>query len=336
VVLTLARSLHDARRSFTHTSGHTTAALRNPNGGVKVFETAIRLVLHFSVCWLLIIYDLQLTTYHLPLKAYHLQLLQRHKNLLNTIMKAWWIGCSGFSYKHWRGGFYPTDLPSRRWFEFYFQHFNTVEINATFYRYPKLKTLQDWYDRSPDDFKFTVKVPRFVTHFRKFVNANRQLGDFYELVDKGLGSKLGTILFQLPSNYAYTNEHLDRLLDALDPSFNNVIEFRDGSWWNNTVYKILKNQNITFCGISHPALPEDIIKTTPVVYYRFHGVPQLYKSPYSKKELQHVADEIKKFRGVTDVYIYFNNDIDVSAIYNAREFQSMTLPKKQLRELTLE
>jgi uncharacterized protein YecE (DUF72 family) len=248
-------------------------------------------------------------------------------------MKSWWIGCSGFSYKHWRGEFYPHDLPARKWFEFYFEHFNTVELNVTFYRFPKLETLKGWYDRSPDDFRFTVKAPRLITHYKKFLNANREIGDFYDVVDKGLGSKLGTILFQLPPNFQYTGENLDRLLDTLDPAFNNVIEFRHATWWTKAVYRILKNHHITFCSISYPGLPDDVIKTTPVMYYRFHGVPQLYKSPYSTEELQHVANEIKALRGLTDVYIYFNNDIDVSAIHNAREFQSMTLSTKQLQQL---
>jgi uncharacterized protein YecE (DUF72 family) len=244
-------------------------------------------------------------------------------------MKNWWIGCSGFSYKHWRGGFYPEGLPANRWFEYYCQYFNTVEINVTFYRYPKLHTLQDWYERAPDDFRFTVKVPRLVTHYKKFLNAKRQLDDFYNVADRGLKDKLGTVLFQLHPNFAYSDENLERILDALDPAFSNVIEFRHATWWHKDVYRTLKENNLTFCGISYPDLPDDVVKTSPVVYYRFHGVPELYRSPYSKSEMQAISARIKAQKGVEDVYVYFNNDIEVSAIHNAKDFQRMAMSVRQ-------
>jgi uncharacterized protein YecE (DUF72 family) len=249
-------------------------------------------------------------------------------------MKEWLIGCSGFSYKHWKGGFYPQDVPAREWFEYYCQFFNTVELNVTFYRFPKLETLKGWYLRSPEDFMFTVKAPRLVTHYKKFLNAKRELTDFYTVVNKGLKEKLGTVLFQLPPNFAYSEENLERLLTAMNSKFSNVIEFRHETWWRNDVYRTLKEHNLTFCGISYPGLPDDVIKTAPVMYYRFHGVPHLYRSPYSLEKMEDIAERIKKFRGVQSVYIYFNNDIDVSAIHNARDFQKLTLTSKQLASLT--
>src|ERR1044072_2743501 len=85
-----------------------------------------------------------------------------------TTMKKWWIGCSGFYYREWREAFYPQGLPQRKWFEFYCESFNTVELNVTFYRFPKLEDLQGWYHRSPDDFRFTVKAPRLITHYKRF------------------------------------------------------------------------------------------------------------------------------------------------------------------------
>lgn len=238
-------------------------------------------------------------------------------------MKNWWIGCSGFYYKGWRGKFYPDTLPQRKWFEFYCQYFNTVELNVTFYRFPKLKDLQGWYKRSPDEFRFTVKAPRLVTHYKKFNNCKRETNDFYDVVSNGLGDKLGNVLFQLHPRFVYSEDNLNRILETIDLSYVNVLEFRHESWWTRKVYDVLNENKITFCSISYPSLPDEVIKTAPVMYYRFHGVPQLYLSSYNKSKLNRVCDDIKSFRGVKDIYCYFNNDIEVAAVKNAKTLQSL-------------
>jgi uncharacterized protein YecE (DUF72 family) len=238
-------------------------------------------------------------------------------------MKKWWIGCSGFHYDPWRGPFYPDDLPKRRWFEFYCEHFNTVELNVTFYRFPKPAALRSWYQRSPEEFRFTVKAPRLITHFKRFNHVKDELNYFYDTVADGLDDKLGTVLFQLHPRMAYSEENLEKILSVLDSGFQNVIEFRDESWWNNNVLSTLKRERVTFCGISYPKLPDEVYKTAPIVYYRFHGVPQLYRSSYSKRKLQQVSDDLKRLRGVNDVYTYFNNDIDVAAVRNAKTLQQL-------------
>ena len=238
-------------------------------------------------------------------------------------MKRWWIGCSGFFYKHWREKFYPPGLPQKRWFEYYCEHFNTVELNVTFYRYPKLEALEGWHARSPEHFRFTVKAPRLVTHYKKFHGAKREANDFYLLASRGLREKLGCVLFQLPPNLVYSDENLKNIVETLDASFVNVLEFRHESWWNEKVFEVLKREGITFCGISYPALPDDVMRSVPVLYHRFHGVPDLYASRYSKKALEEVKAKISSFRGVTDAYVYFNNDIYAEAIRNARELIEM-------------
>lgn len=248
-------------------------------------------------------------------------------------MKNWWIGCSGFYYKGWRGKFYPDGLPQKRWFEYYCQFFNTVELNVTFYRFPKLTDLKGWFNRSPENFRFTVKAPRLITHYRKFNNAKRETNDFYNVVSNGLESKLGTVLFQLHPRIEYSEENLERILETVDTSFSNVIEFRHSTWWREDVYKTLKENNISFCGISYPGLPDDVIKSSPVMYYRFHGVPQLYLSSYSDKKLADISDDIKHFRNVSDVYCYFNNDIEVAAVANAKTLQRIADPSKRKNEV---
>lgn len=127
----------------------------------------------------------------------------------------------------------------------------------------------------------------------------------------------------MPPRYNYTDERLQLIISNVDSSFNNVIEFRHESWWNEEVYKRLSKNKITFCGMSHPLLPDDIIKNTSLLYYRMHGVPDLYKSPYSIETLNKVIDEIQNSSSIKKAFIYFNNDIDGSAIKNAKEMNEL-------------
>lgn len=238
-------------------------------------------------------------------------------------MQDWYIGCSGFYYTPWKELFYPKGLPTKKWFEYYCTQFNTLELNVTFYRFPKLSALQGWYGRSPNDFKFAVKATQGITHFRKFEGAEELLKDFYAAASEGLKEKLGCILFQLPPRYEYTPERLEKIIAAMDTSFNNVVEFRDKSWWNDDVYRQLGKAGITFCGHSHPTLPNDVVVNIPVVYYRFHGVPRLYLSEYDKAFVRHIGNEIQDNPIANEVYIYFNNTMQMGALNNARQLQEL-------------
>lgn len=229
----------------------------------------------------------------------------------------WDIGCSGFHYKDWKGIFYPETLPQKEWFRFYTQNFNTLELNVTFYRFPVLKSLEAWYDASPANFSFAVKVPRLITHYKKFSDCQRLIDDFYTLSSKGLKEKLGVILFQLPPKYNYTNERLELIVKSMCKDFKNVIEFRDASWWIPAVFKRLKKEKIIFCGIDYPGLPNNAIMTNQTAYYRFHGNPRLYYSAYKKNELKIVADTLRANKNITNAYIFFNNTATQAAIKNA-------------------
>ncbi|GAB2956805.1 DUF72 domain-containing protein [Hymenobacter coalescens] len=234
-------------------------------------------------------------------------------------MPPYHIGCSGYHYRHWRGRFYPEKLPVRRWFEFYAQHFGTLELNVTFYRFPQLSFLQNWHQNSPPGFLFAVKAPRLITHYKQFNDVAGLLTDFYATVQDGLQEKLGPVLFQLPPRAAYTPERLQRILDYLDPAFQNVLEFRHPSWWTGAVYEQLQQRGVAFCGQSHPLLPDAVVATAPTLYYRFHGVPHLYQSPYEEDFLGGVKAAADAAPAVRQAFLYFNNDIDASAIYNARQ-----------------
>jgi len=231
----------------------------------------------------------------------------------------WHIGCSGFHYKHWKGGFYPLDLAQRKWFDFYCEHFKTLELNVTFYRFPQLSFLQNWYAKSPADFRFAVKAPRAITHYKKFNAVTDLINSFYDTINNGLQEKLGPVLFQMSPSYSYTPEKLEKILNSLSPAFKNVLEPRHVSWWNTEIYQQLATHNITFCGMSHPLLPDDIIQNTSVLYYRFHGVPDLYRSPYPIEYLQKMINAVEQNNQTKEAWCYFNNDVDVSAVKNAKE-----------------
>lgn len=234
-------------------------------------------------------------------------------------MIRWHIGCSGFHYKHWKEIFYPKEVPQRLWFEYYCRYFNTLELNVTFYRFPDLSVFKGWYQRSTPGFSFSVKAPRLITHYKKLNECEELIDHFYKTVKEGLKEKMGCLLFQFPPRFAYTPEHLDKIIDNLDPEFPNVVEFRHSSWWNKKVYQRLKKNKISFSGMSHPLLPDNIVQNSPLLYYRMHGVPQLYQSPYSVDFLKTLGKTIESSGKIKDAFIYFNNDVGGNAIKNAKE-----------------
>ncbi len=232
------------------------------------------------------------------------------------------IGCSGFHYKEWKNVFYPEGLPQTKWLQFYCQQFNTLEINASFYKFPTVKSMQKWYDVSPGEFKFSVKAPRLITHYKRFADCENQLKDFYAVCAEGLRHKLGCILFQLHPQIKYTDEFLSIITNSVNPSFRNVLEFREASWWNETVFKTLESHNIMFCGISYPKLPDALIVNAPEIYYRFHGVPVLYKSSYDEEFLKEKTTQVERAQP-NKAWIYFNNTWGISAIENAESLQKL-------------
>lgn len=219
--------------------------------------------------------------------------------------------------------FYPEDVARRKWFEFYCQHFNTIELNTTFYRFPRVENLKTWYDRSPETFSFSVKAPRLITHFKRLKEAQKYLLDFYTAAREGLREKLGTVLFQFPSNFVCDENNLERIVNLLDPAFQNVVEFRHASWWSEHPKKVLSESNIIISGMSHPSLPDEVLKTTDTIYYRFHGIPHLYISKYDQQYLENISHAIRQPEGVREAYVYFNNTQEGAAVENAKQFQEI-------------
>jgi uncharacterized protein YecE (DUF72 family) len=229
------------------------------------------------------------------------------------------IGCSSYNNRYWKGIFYPEDLPTSKWFDYYCQHFDTYEMNGTFYKFPTIRIFENWYKKVPEGFLFSVKAPKDITHFKKFADCETLLADFYNFCETGLKEKLGPILFQLPPSYNFTPERLHNIINSLDKKFQNVVEFRHQSWWNQEVWEALLQNNITFCSVSYPGLPEDILTQFPIIYIRFHGNKKLFYSGYSKEDLDKIKNAISD--SSTQAFVYFNNTAGTEGILNALEFK---------------
>ena len=226
------------------------------------------------------------------------------------------LGTSGWSYSGWKGRFYPEDIPQKSWLPYYAQHFNTVEINMTFYRFPKPETLKGWQRKVPESFKFTLKANRQITHLKRIKGVKSEVRYFYILADS-LGDKLGCILFQLPPSLTQDLDLLQGFLQTLSPYYRNVIEFRHESWYREEVYELLKASNVIFCTVSSTKVPRTVIETSKTCYFRFHGLTGGYRYSYPEQELEWWARTMKE-TDAQECYVYFNNDYHAHAVDNCK------------------
>lgn len=233
------------------------------------------------------------------------------------------IGLSAFNNAYWKGIFYPEGLPASKRFEYYCTHFNTYELNASFYKFPTLKGLQSWYGKGPEGFQFSVKMYKGVTHFRRFNDCSREIADFYAVCREGLKEKLANVLIQLPPSFHYSPERLDIIITSLDPAFSNVVEFRHESWWRQDVMETLQQHGIIFCSVSYPGLQDTIIKTTATGYVRLHGVPKLFYSGYSEAYLEDMLMQLEA-AAFEKCFVYFNNTAANEGILDALKFKALT------------
>jgi uncharacterized protein YecE (DUF72 family) len=234
----------------------------------------------------------------------------------------YFLGCSGWYYNDWAEKFYPEDLAKKKWLQFYSEHFNTVEINNTFYRFPTEKQLENWCNKTPSNFVFTLKANRLITHRKRFQNTKDLVDRFYALADI-LKEKLGCILFQLPPMLHKDLELLERITVQLGLRRNNIIEFRHESWFDEEVYRILRKHSIGFCSVSAPDLPQDLVATSRNAYVRFHGTSEkMYTHLYSKEEMIEWAERIRKLK-VDKVFCYFNNDYQANAVTNCMQLKEL-------------
>ncbi|MCK4789678.1 MAG: DUF72 domain-containing protein [Desulfobacteraceae bacterium] len=231
------------------------------------------------------------------------------------------IGTSGWNYKQWRGIFYPPKIPVSGWLDFYTRHFDTVEVNATFYRLPKPETFDNWYEKTPRGFLWSVKASKYITHTKRLQDCREPLERLYNAAGR-LKEKLGPILLQLPPNMVFEREIFIPFCENLDPSFQHVLEVRHQSWIDPCVFKILSEHNIAFC-LSDTAgkYPYHEEITADFVYVRLHGSQKLYASEYSEDELQEWGRKIRNLN--MQAYVYFDNDFKGFAIKNAKRLKEI-------------
>ena len=228
------------------------------------------------------------------------------------------VGCSGWFYWHWRGGFYPAEMPTGDWFPHYADHFKTVELNAPFYSWPTPATVRAWVRQvGRRKFIYTVKASELITHTKRFSGTKTLIRDFGHIADL-LGPRMGCFLFQLPPSFHYTRARLDRIVSQLDPARRNVVEFRHKSWWNERVFAAFRDTNTIFCSCSGPRLPDALVKTADEIYIRFHGTKRWYRHDYTREELAAWVQRVRD-SGANRIWAYFNNDREGYAIKNARE-----------------
>ena len=233
------------------------------------------------------------------------------------------IGTSGWHYGHWRGRFYPDELPSQEWFAYYAERFSTVEINNSFYKLPEVETFRSWRKGSPRGFLFAVKASRYITHMKKLKDPDQPIATLMERAGE-LGDRLGPILFQLPPNWKMNAARLSAFLDKLPGAYRFAFEFRDPSWFDRSVYELLSAHNAAFCiyDLRGEVTPKQV--TADWVYVRLHGPGEPYQGKYDHQTLTGWMEAFSAWmRQGRDVYCYFNNDQAGYAVENARTLQAM-------------
>ncbi|MBN2297542.1 MAG: DUF72 domain-containing protein [Deltaproteobacteria bacterium] len=236
-------------------------------------------------------------------------------------MPSLYIGTSGWNYDHWKENFYPPVYPKRSWLEYYTGIFNSVEVNATFYRHMKPETFERWRIASPEGFVWAVKASRFITHVKRLQHAGQSLEMFLDSA-KALGDKLGVILFQLPPSLTFNHTVLEEFCTLLPKGYRYSIEARHTSWTGKEALAVLEKNNIAWC-ISDTAgrYPYLETLTADFTYIRLHGSTALYASDYSGDELAMWTEKIRQWN--RDAYIYFDNDFMGYAPKNAMRLKEL-------------
>jgi uncharacterized protein YecE (DUF72 family) len=235
------------------------------------------------------------------------------------------VGTSGYQYDFWKNNFYPDKLKKDNYLNYYSQYFDAVEINYTFYKYPMASTVKSWYESTPSNFKFIVKMNMLITHYKKLKNVTSEINKFMNIINK-LKQKLAGVLFQMSDSFKYNADNLGRIAKASKLVKNCAFELRDSSWYNNDVYGFFRANAITLVTVNvsndwfylkpgfHPSLKED--KFTDTLYFRLHGPKSKYTGSYDARTLHNIVKYIKKQKP-KKVFIMFNNTDSIQKLPDA-------------------
>lgn len=254
-------------------------------------------------------------------------------------MNKLFVGTSGWNYDHWKGIFYPDPLRPAEWLQYYAKHFNSVELNVTFYRLVRKKTFENWYKKIPQEFYFVAKGSRFITHIKRIHAVGKPLDLFLDNV-VCLKEKLAAVLWQFPPSFKKNLKRLETFLKLLSrkTKVKQAFEFRNQTWFDDEIYDLLKNYNAGLCVAHSSRYPFVKVATADFLYLRFHG-EDLYSSNYSNSELKEWADFAKRFSAAggslaglgqaasggkkKDIFAFFNNDAYAYAVKNALAFRKL-------------
>jgi len=231
------------------------------------------------------------------------------------------IGTSGWTYDHWRGNFYPPDLPKARWLDYYAECFQTVELNASFYRSLRESTFAKWHEKTPPGFVWSVKANRFITHIRRLKDVGASLETLFASVAP-LAEKQGPVLFQLPPSLGFQKADFESFCALLPAGFKCTIEARNRQWCTDEALSCLQSHGIAWC-IADTAGRYPCLEavTADFVYIRLHGSRSLYASDYTEEELAAWAEKINGWDRET--YVYFDNDFMAFAPHNALRLKTL-------------
>jgi uncharacterized protein YecE (DUF72 family) len=234
------------------------------------------------------------------------------------------IGTSGYHYKHWVGKFYPLKTPPSRMLEYYVQHFDTLELNNSFYRLPTIEAFESWRDATPAKFVFAVKASRFITHNKKLKDPENALDNILSRAEH-LGKKLGPVLFQLPPRWQINVARLEALLEILPREHRYAFEFRDTTWMTAEVHRLLRRFNAAFCIYELAGYHSPCEVTADFAYVRLHGpAAGKYQGSYNPAKLREWAGRIQEWTTkLKAIYVYFDNDQAGYAAQNALELKQM-------------
>ena len=227
------------------------------------------------------------------------------------------VGTSGWSYKEWRGSFYPDGMKEGAMLPYYAERFDAVELNNTFYRLPAEKSLVQWAEQVPEDFRFALKATRTITHIKRLKDVGEPVQQLYE-VTRALGTRRGPVLFGLPPNMKVDMERLQALLAVIPRDVPSAIEFRHESWHDAAVFDALRAHNIALC-IAHSEEDE-----TPFVATADWGYLRLRKEAYDEDDLRDWRRRIAEQKW-SDAYVFFKHEDTGSGPRFARTFLDVTI-----------
>jgi uncharacterized protein YecE (DUF72 family) len=234
-----------------------------------------------------------------------------------------YVGTSGWSYAHWDTVFYPSDVKGRDRITYYSQHFDTVEINYTFYHLPREQTIKNWKNQVSKNFLFSIKASRYITHLKRLQECEPSVTKFFENI-KHLNEKLGPILFQLPPSFKMEYEHLEEFLKLLPKNFDYTFEFRHPSWYVDEIYDLLKKYKVALCITDLGGKLSPIVTTADFTYIRLHGPTKAYKGSYGEKKVNEWKEKLLTFKKQKiSSYCYFDNDEKGYAIQDATLLKSL-------------